>query len=800
MPEVGPPRQSWSALAAHALLLGGAGAAISLAGSAEQGNLGVFLLCAGVALVACPPRVRVEWPLWAAAGGLAGGAALAFLPARWVPAPTWRRALESASAIVLPGSITPWPAATEFWLALLALSLATGLFALSQPVRARWSLWFALAAVLACATYATLAMAARVLGWQHPVVDKMIFGFLPNRNHTATLLITGGVLAAGVMGVAFRDRRRIVANLAMAGAAPCLAGLFFFSTSRAGVLILLAGVGAWVAGLGGRHRPGRLLAAAGVAAAAAVAVFLAFKSPARDRLLDTVGVRAGEHATATPKPTPLPSPGLEAKRRAPGEAPPEFRLAVYRDALGLIGEQPWTGSGLGTFAGVFGPYRQASLSESNALHPESDWLMLAAEAGWPACGFAALLVGLAARRLAGQREHPYWPLRWGFAAAAGAAVLHSVVDVPVHRAAVGWWVLALAGLALQRQPVSGGERNFDAKARRSEDPRREEEGRGGDRTRRAWVDRVQHAVFVLAGIGALGLGGVLVRAEWFGGKALAPFAADAAPRAMFDLYQQKRYAQGLALGRETLRESPLTASAYYYMGILIAATSDEEDADQRVDEMFQAERVLDPVMPDPAYHQAAAWAGYDPVRQTTMTLEALGRQARINRGMGRVRLNLPLYRDLVSNAAAQPDVQRDLLAAARPDGRFEEMWKLRADQGLLQTRVDRIAEDAAWAAAGGVVREDWYEQPESAGPSRPAAGEAWDEAAWPVRVRQCVYAGKYEEAVGMMTRRYGISLAGGDGGDAGAEEAARAAREGKWKEAWLALEKYVRHTRQMEWP
>ena len=74
---------------------------------------------------------------------------------------------------------------------------------------------------------------------------------------------------------------------------------------------------------------------------------------------------------------------------------------------------------------------------------------------------------------------------------------------------------------------------------------------------------------------------------------------------------------GMEMGRRTVRESPLTGSAYYYLGIFLAV-SDEEGVDQQVDEVFKAERVLDPVMTDVAQHQAAAWAGYDPVRQTAM--------------------------------------------------------------------------------------------------------------------------------------------------------------------------------------
>ena len=833
MAEV-PRPQSWSALWAHGLLLSGAGAAIFLAGGAPQGNLGVFLLCAGVALVACPPRVRVEVRLWAAAGGLVGCAGLAFLPWRWWPVPLWRKVIATAPAVTLPASITAAPAETAFWLALLALSLVIGLFALSQPVRARGMIFLVLAAVMMCAVYAGLAMDAKVTGWHYPFSGGATFGFLPNRNHTATLLVTGSVLATGLMSVAFRDRRWVVADLAVAGALVCVAALGFFSTSRAGVLILLAGVGLWMAGLGGRHRPGRLLVAVAVAILAAGGVFLAVKSPARDRVLGMGGIGGGSvrKAAPTPEPTVASAPGgsavaaPSAGRDAPADPPSEFRLRIYQDTLAMIGDQPWTGTGLGTFAGVFPQYRRASLVTFNALHPESDWLMLVAEAGLPALACAAVLVGLAARRLRGLGEHPYWPLRWGCAAAAAAALLHGAVDVPAHRAAVGWWVLALAGLALQRQP---------------------EEGSGG----RRWEGAVQHGVFVLAGVGALALGGMLVRAEWFHGPALPPYAVAAMPQRIFDAYQHQEYAAGTALARQTLRDSPLTASAYYYLGIFLAV-SDEEGVDQQVDDQFQAERVLDPVMPDVPAHEGSAWAGYDPARETAMGMEELARVGRTDLAQGwDPKEGIAYYQNLVTRAAREPDVQRTLLAMVRPDRRFEALWTRWATPSLAQTRVDRLAADEAWVRGGGVMRPDWFLAFESAEPSRPAVpGDAggqrgeWEEGGWAVRLRQMVYAGQYERAVGELARRYGLSLdlpgrAGAEAGEGGSGaagafaaawragdqagarrglaavvvdvkdpaaleawrwQAALAARDGHWREAWLVLERYVRHTRQTEWP
>ena len=83
-------------VAAHLLLLLGAATAVFLAGGPQEGNLGVFLLVAGLALMACPPRARLNWKIWAVAAGILMCASLALLPHSWFPDPEWRLRLLAA--------------------------------------------------------------------------------------------------------------------------------------------------------------------------------------------------------------------------------------------------------------------------------------------------------------------------------------------------------------------------------------------------------------------------------------------------------------------------------------------------------------------------------------------------------------------------------------------------------------------------------------------------------------------------------------------------------------------------------
>ena len=60
---------------------------------------------------------------------------------------------------------------------------------------------------------------------------------------------------------------------------------------------------------------------------------------------------------------------------------------IHADTYNLIKSEPWTGTGLATFEFIFQFYQKEStgfnqsLANSKALHPESNWLDLASQAG-----------------------------------------------------------------------------------------------------------------------------------------------------------------------------------------------------------------------------------------------------------------------------------------------------------------------------------------------------------------------------------------------------------------------------------
>jgi O-antigen ligase len=54
----------------------------------------------------------------------------------------------------------------------------------------------------------------------------------------------------------------------------------------------------------------------------------------------------------------------------------DFRWQIFHDTFRLIRNSPWSRIGFGNFESIFAIFRDVSLSDRPASHPESDWLSL----------------------------------------------------------------------------------------------------------------------------------------------------------------------------------------------------------------------------------------------------------------------------------------------------------------------------------------------------------------------------------------------------------------------------------------
>lgn len=589
--KIAPPVQGRNfSLFAFVLLCVAELVAVFLAGGPRQGGMGVFLSVAGVVMILIPARAAVPWWLWSACLFLLLTAASSLLPHDLIVSPPWRSLLDALPALHLPSTITVDSSGTLLWIAMLFSSLMIAMYCLASPLAPHAMEKVALTAVLGCLIYALVAWIAWQTGWHYPFFiqeswAQPAFGFFTNRNQTAGFLLTGAILSLGLIHCGIHGGNLLAAIIAATACALLSAVLLFFSHSRGGLVFLLLGIIIWLAGLG-RYRSRLLLLGAGAVMIFTAVLFAESGSLLLQRLSvpDFLRGRAQHSDTR--------SPSVETgnqKLQASGEGlSSDSRIAIWKDSVGMIKDFPFSGTGLGTYPQIYPFYAEKSLRDkTTALHAESDWITLAAEAGLPALLVAFVGVALLLARIPRLREMSTqnWPLRWAFLSACIAELLHGFVDVPLHKPELGWWVMLLGAAGFGMIPEQLPSRRI-----------------------RLLLERI---VFILAGITILGLGCCLISAQWFGGEALSPFAVAAAQKRLIQTYGEGGEASAKRAAGELsalIARQPMAHPLYFQLAVLEL----RENGDvSRAKELFQIERSLAPHDAPLIFAQGTEMAPYD---------------------------------------------------------------------------------------------------------------------------------------------------------------------------------------------
>jgi O-antigen ligase len=559
-----------------------------------------------------PSEVPLPALWWGLAIAFVLAGAAAFLPARWFHVPEWRAHLESLGVATGPLVAIQWLQAVEA-LALFAITLCAGLWlAGHRPTAAQTRMW-SLIFTIGVACYAVISKLAQNSPHLSDTFGAQHFGFFPNRNHSATYLSMGAICGLGCVLQALRDKRFVILAIALAAAAVCLWAIAAWSISRAGVVLVAIGCLIWVSMLGHRYLGRHGLWAIALIAITAVGLFLAAETGVRERLSLTVEKTGTVIGT-----DPLAESVAEKSGLATGDSL-DFRIPVFRDALGLIREFPWTGIGAGQFFYIFPQYRNETIvaNDADCYHPESDWLWMAAETGVPATLALLALVALACwKSLRDIRHGRDRALRAACLVAAALVPIHGIFDVPGHRITLALSAVFLFVLSLHppapETPISNPPR---------------------------WRSRVL-ALCLLA------ISVFLIRAQWLGGPQPALTTAENALKQAKLLYQEDlalqqeaaargiehqpdsqddKLEQALAILDQATRTTPLDRDLRRYEAYLALHFDDKFD---RVDRAFAMDRTLDPKWVAGPLRQAEAWARIDPAKTAILWTEAL-RRARV---------------------------------------------------------------------------------------------------------------------------------------------------------------------------
>lgn len=415
----GPLTRSTGAAAAALLPI----LACFLGGATQKWAEGLVVALLGLFLITLPPRFSLGPVTNFVLALFLATAAVAFLPADWFFFPAWRFALVDDFGVLLPQTVSPqpWISGTAFISLLAGVSWLYLVSTQEMELRsARFQLRLFVTGVVVLAAISILLYVARATlpFWINP----RGFGPFPNRNQTGDLFgITSIVLLAAGQDDLRQSRKRWVLWLIGLGV---LVTAIILNFSRAGVIILVGGSALWIAIVALRQRSQARLAVGVSFLLLLLSALLLMGGETLDRFhlhkLGDTGILA------------------------------DFRWKIFHDAFALIRASPWCGIGLGNFEALFATFRHESITETRALHPESDWIWMWAELGWPSVLLAIAGAALLLRRVLPLQDGTNQRFRLAAMLGAVAFAVHGLVDVSGHRVGSAYAGIFLLGTCLHR--------------------------------------------------------------------------------------------------------------------------------------------------------------------------------------------------------------------------------------------------------------------------------------------------------------------------------------------------------------
>ncbi len=538
--------------------------AVFLGGATQRWSEAVVLGGFAILLLARPPRMSLGPVLNTVALLFLALAATAFLPAHWFTIPAWRVALTKDLGIQLPATVSPQPWMTADSLVLLLAGMAWIYYLTTLDIQLRDIRMSARVFAGGMMALAALSIFLHLRGQALPFWHNARgFGPFPNRNQTGDLFGISTLVLLGCMQDDFRrGHKRWLLWLLGVG---LMVAALIYAYSRAGILILVVGCAAWLVRFAFRKWSGAGLAIAASLLLVLFAGLLVFGGETIERF----HLRLGSEGSVTA----------------------DYRWLIFRDTWTMIKTSPWVGLGLGNFESVFALFRDASRGLTRSLHPESDWLWVWAEMGWPA--LVLLLVGglLLVRRALPLKEGTNQRLRYTALVGSLLFLLHGCVDVSGHRFGTFLAGTLLLGIA-QYRPLT------------------------------LKCSRVAPWLFRVVGLFLA----VMSVAWFFAWRRELPLpgriGVENARRAATVANRGHRFAEAIAIVDRGLEWAPLDWQLYFLRAI--ARIGQRQPVANAVED-FRRARFLEPSAYQLPYEEGKAWLGWQPALAITAWREALQR-------------------------------------------------------------------------------------------------------------------------------------------------------------------------------
>jgi O-antigen ligase len=535
-----------------------------LGGATQKWEEGLIIMVLALYLLVRPPRFSLGALTNLVLLTLFILAAAAFFPARWFFQPEWRALLLNDFGIQLPSTLTPQPWITLGYLVSFAAGLSWLYIVSTQhlelrEVRFQLRLFTSGIALLAAICIA-LYLARTTLPFWH---NEQNFGPFPNRNQTGALLGLAAIVILACAQDDLRKRRKrwIVWILALV----LIGAAIILNFSRSGIAILIAGTAFWLGALAFRQRsPWRL--------ALGISFFLLL-------LLLTALLFGGQTLER-----------FHLHDFGSADISSNLRWQIFHDTFRLIGNSPWCGIGFGNFESIFAIFHDASLDDARALHPESDWLWLWTELGWPAVVLIIVAITLLASRVFPLRAGTNQGYRLAALIAALLFAIDGIIDVSGHQIGTAFAAVFLLGLSVHR-PLS---------LKKSQ-----------------WTS----VLFRFVGLVLLAAGLSLVVAAR--GEKLLPGSVGVSSAKQLSAVAdtELNFSETVALTTNALRWAPLDWELYLERAI---AEVDLKQTKNAVDD-FRRARFLEPIAYEVPLAEGNAWLPYHPVLAVAAWREALRR-------------------------------------------------------------------------------------------------------------------------------------------------------------------------------
>lgn len=665
-----------------------------LGGGTQKWAEGIVVALLGIYLLVSPPRVSLGLATNLVFFAFFVLTLLAFVPAHYFFPSTWRVAMTQDLNIALPNTLSaqPWISAG------CMISVVAGLGWLYlicarevelRSVRSQLRL-FALGIVM----LAAFSILFFLVHLAPPIwINQRGFGPFPNRNQTGDLFgITAIIiLACGQDDIRKGRKRWIIWPFAFA----IIVTAVILNFSRAGIVLLVVGCALWLGAFALRQRSMPRLALAFSVILLLLTVLLLFGGQTLERFhLHSFG-----------------KTGVAA----------DFRWRIFHDAFQLIRDSPWTGIGLGNFEPVFAIFRNASIGDTRALHPESDWIWLWSELGWPAVALVIAGLGLLVRRMFPLAEGTNQRYRLATLICVVLFALHGLVDVSGHRVGTVMSAIFLLGLSLHQPLCLKPSRSIPV------------------------LFRLVGLCLLIAGLSWT------IAAH---GKMMLPGSVGAAnANELATIANRERdYVNASDISTHALEWAPLNWQLYFLRG---AAEIGERHPDKALDD-FRRARFLEPNAYEVPRDEGNLWLNSQPLLAVTAWREALRRA-----GPQRAEV----YSAMLSNASLKnPQVNQILeqvglrehdlalaylsrVSAAHFDAALSEFLKIDPDLKTL-TEGEKLALFSLWSEHGNL------DQLTAATQQHPK----WLEYAWLGMAKYSAQKGDFRAAF-ELTQRYGEPVA-----------------------------------------